>query len=937
MASARRPQISRLTMLASVLLLALGLASPLYGVAPPLGLAVGAQAQGAPLACQAVGNNWTSCGNAFVSDDAYAYANATREPVQFARPNADVFAVNWTDSGGDTVQFDELDETSPDDDATYSQTGVNPDDGDDAEFNLTDIQDPQASDGHILRYRFRNAGPLGGNAQLDVRVELREGAILIASWDHADIRSTAYVSHSQTLSVAQADLIGNYSDLRVRLDVTFTPGSQSRQFRLTWIEFEAPGLLIPDTPSDTAWSRFGLGLAPSDTVRSVEVGVEWFRTSNAPILNITVSWNGGLAWAVNQTATNRSVDDDIVEWLNFTSAWAWDAATLNDTNLRLRLGTNSSGARLDHVTVRVNFLDVILDLDISASASSADPGDSLTLNATVRNLGSGPALNVLIEGTVDANATYISSTPLGTYDGVTRTVSWSIPSLPSGASSSVQWTVRINLGTPDQATVASSVRADGEDSDGGTVPPVEALATVVVQAPVFSPVFLLAPNQAERGDEIEAIVHHNNTGAGNARFAWLNWSLGGHFELVSLTPPSSVTNTSDGFNLLLADVTPGPHALTARLRVLRGLQDGLLMGLQVTWEATDGNGNALSDEQLVGTVRLLAPSVSLGLEGATQRLGAGSTFQVNVSIQNVGGGSGTGWLNLSLPSGFRYVADNGTFPVALMDGEVSWRLASVPAGEVLTLGIELQAGGGARAESLRFSMEYTDDEGTPPATAVSNALTVEVTGELVPAWLLWLAVALAAGSGPLVFLLIRRRDRVFSIEEVFVTDARGVLVAHLSRTLTPDKDRDVLAAMLKTVQDFVTDAFSSHDKSPMRRIEFGHHSILIERGLHHWVAAVFRGDDHTGLGTRLALVSEQIDLDYGEVLADWAGEMSRVQGIQDLLKHLWAEEGLSLGPIRGLLNRFREIWPFGNEPAEDPVVDRDEEDQDPTVAGLLRR
>jgi uncharacterized repeat protein (TIGR01451 family) len=814
---------------------------------------------------------------------------------------------------------------------------VDPDDGDDAEFNLTDIQDPVASDGHILRYRYRNAGPFGGNAQLDVRVELRDGISLIAAWNHSDIRSTAYVTNNQTLSAAQADLIGNYSDLRIRLDVTFTPGSQSRQFRLTWVEFEAPGLLIPDTPSDTAWSLFGLDLAPSDTVRSVEVGVEWFRISNAPILNVTVSWNGGLAWAANQIATNKSADDDLLEWLNFTSAWAWDATALNDTNLRVRLGTNSSGARLDHVTVRVNFLDVILDVDISASASSGDPGDYITLSATVRNLGSGPAQNVLMEGTVDVNATYISSVPLATYDGVTRTVTWSIPSMPSNASNSVEWTVRINVGTPDQATVTSRLRADGEDSGGEIVPPDEAVSTVTVQAPVFSPAFILATDQAERGDEVEATVYYNNTGTGNARYAWLNWSLNGHFELVSLAPPFSVTNTSDGFNVPLTDVTPGSHTITARLRVLRGLQDGLLMGLLVTWEATDGNGNSLSDEQLAGAARLLAPSVSLGLQAATERVGVGSTFQINVSIQNVGGALGTGWLNVSLPAGFRYVADNGTFPVTMTEGGVSWRVTSIPAGEVVPLGIELQAGGNARAESLRFSMDYTDDEGTPPATAVSNAFTVEVTGELVPAWILWLAVLLAAGSAFLVFFIIRRRLRAFSIEEVFVTDAGGVLVAHLSRTLTPDKDRDVLAAMLKTVQDFVTDAFSSRDKSPMRGIEFGRHSILIERGPHHWVAVVFQGKDHTGLATRLALVSEQIDLDFGEVLADWRGEMARVQGIQDLLKHLWAEEGLALGPIRRLLDRFRGIWPFGNEPAEDPPTEGEEEGQDATVTELLRR
>ncbi|MEE9592920.1 MAG: hypothetical protein V3W28_05005, partial [Thermoplasmata archaeon] len=892
MASASRPRLSRLPLLALALLLALNWAPPLFGLAPPLGFVAGSQTQGTPSACQAVGNNWTSCGSAFVSDNAYAFANATRGPAQFVRPDADVFAGNWTASGAPT-HHEAVDEVTPNGDTDYVVSSTN---DDILDVGLSSVGDPQSSTGHILRY---TAMAFGGSAPERAELHLFEGVTQVAATGQPNIDRTAYTTYEHPLSASEADSITDYSNLHLELHTHNLAAGES--IRITQAEFEVPGLLIPGTPSDTAWSRFGLGLNPSDTVRSVEIGVEWFRISNAPILNVTVSWNGGLAWAANQTATDKSADDDLVEWLNFTSATTWDAAALNDSNFRVRLGTNASGARLDYVTARVNYLDVILDVNLSASASSADPGDILTLNATVQNLGSGPAQNVLIEGIVDPNATYLGSVPSGTYDGVARTVRWSVASLPSGASTSVEWTVRINVGTPNQASITSGARVEGEDSGGEVVPPDEALNMVTVQAPVFSPLVMLDRNQAERGDEIAATVYYNNTGTGTARNAWLNWSLGGHFELVSLAPSFSITNTPDGFNVPLTDVIPGSHAITARLRALRGLQDGLLMGLQVTWEATDGNGNALSDKQLAGTVRLLAPSVSLGLEAATQEVGMGSTFQINISIQNAGGASGTGWLNLSLPAGFRYVADNRTFSVAVMEGEVSWRLTSIPAGQVVPLGIELQAGRNARVESLRFSMDYTDDEGTPPATAISNAITVEVTGELIPAWLLWLAIVLATGSGLLAFFIIRRRLRAFSIEEVFVTDAGGVLVAHLSRTLTPDKDRDVLAAMLKTVQDFVTDAFSTRDKSPMRRIEFGAQSILIERGLHHWVAVVFRGKDHTGLGTRLAMVSEQIGVDYGEVLADWGGEMSRVRGIQDLLKHLWAEEGLPLGPIRELL------------------------------------
>ncbi|MFQ5920250.1 MAG: hypothetical protein ACE5I4_09455, partial [Thermoplasmata archaeon] len=103
--------------------------------------------------------------------------------------------------------------------------------------------------------------------------------------------------------------------------------------------------------NDTAWRDFGFAL--SGSITQVEVGVEWFRNNTAPILNVSISWDGGATWATNQMATNKSADDNVVEFLDFTSATAWTPAKLNDANLRVRVGTNASGARLDYVTVRV--------------------------------------------------------------------------------------------------------------------------------------------------------------------------------------------------------------------------------------------------------------------------------------------------------------------------------------------------------------------------------------------------------------------------------------------------------------------------------------------------------------------------------------------------------------------------------------------------------
>lgn len=1025
--------------------------------------------------------------------------------------------------------------------------------------------------------------------------------------------------------------------------------ARSQDYRFEVLEWPTAPSSGPGT-SDTAWKNFGFALADSDAINSVEVGLEWFRNNTAPILNVTVSWDGGITWAPNQTAANKSLDDNVVEFLDFTSVTAWNASKLSDANLRVRVGSNASGARLDYLTARVTFtpnaapqlsnfrleevggvsragdllevdvsyhfifnvtdadgwLDVgqdgfvalhlwydgnaspeltfteqiqgpsyridlryqdvadpgnvtldewsvaqglatydatasslteiwsgsllvgyefrlalrlgvntkhatdpingapggyndldswnaevegtdgvattvlqtasagehvefgvvvdpilaydastlasaiqpgqtatfrvnftnegkgeaafvwvnvtlapelrymgddaatiggvrsgtysfeftgvvpglyafnltvaaeggvpdgttattrfafasqdllqeslnaatidvpvlissaVLDLTLTPDGTFLDPGDTHVYSLNVRNIGAGDTQNLLVQASVDVNVTYVSSSPSGTYNGLTRTLGWTAPSLGAGGQLVFAWAVQVNLGAVDLAGVTARTRVDYEDGNGTALPPVEATAQSAVRVPGFSPLLLVDRTGAERGDEVVATLHYNNTGSGVARFAWINWSLGGHYELVSLAPALSPTKTPDGFVLALMNVTSGSHTLVARLRVLRGLQDGLPMGLQVSWAATDGNGNSLSEVSLAESVMLLAPRLTLTLQAATQRVEVRSTFLLNVTVGNEGLASGTAWLNLSLPAGFRYVADNGTLPVEATDGRITWRLASLAPNGRLFLSIELQANGGARVESLRLSLDYTDGRGTPPATAFSNALSVEVFEVGAPglAWW-WLALPLVTAGALLASLLIRRRLRAFSIEEVFVMDTRGVLISHLSRTLTPDKDSDLLATMLKTLQDFVMDAFSTREEAPMRRVEFGQYNILMERGRHHWLAIVFRGEDYGVVAARAARLSEQVDLEYGEVLEVWRGEMSRVRGIQDLLKHLWEDEGRTLGPLKALLRRLRGIrhWKEGAG-AESPTGSGEEDTRDPTVAEFLKR
>ncbi|MEE9164540.1 MAG: hypothetical protein V3U17_07110, partial [Thermoplasmata archaeon] len=70
-------KLSRVAVGMLALLVAVQVLPPFFGLHSPFGSVTGLQTQNDPTACEAIGNNWTSCQDAFSSNDVYAYANDT--------------------------------------------------------------------------------------------------------------------------------------------------------------------------------------------------------------------------------------------------------------------------------------------------------------------------------------------------------------------------------------------------------------------------------------------------------------------------------------------------------------------------------------------------------------------------------------------------------------------------------------------------------------------------------------------------------------------------------------------------------------------------------------------------------------------------------------------------------------------------------------------
>ncbi|MFQ5552337.1 MAG: choice-of-anchor R domain-containing protein [Thermoplasmata archaeon] len=661
--------------------------------------------------------------------------------------------------------------------------------------------------------------------------------------------SLTYAAGVTPISLAPGDAVV------FRLNFTNSGGGTASG---VWVNVTLPGELSYD--SDDAGAIGG--------TRSGSFSFEFLDVApGSYIFNVTALADGGLP---NGTVATTNVTFQAVDL---------GGASLNRTALDL------------DVTIR----NAVLSLTVVPSAVTAQPGDTLLLNATVRNLGAEAALNLRITASVDANATYLTSAPAGTYDAVLREVEWNFGTLAAGGVESVEWTLEVPVGTPDGALVRSLVCARAEDLAASDLPRQEEPSVTSVQAPDFAPSLLLDRAWAERGDEVVASFHYNNTGSVAAPRAWVNVTLGGHYELVTLSPALPFTPTADGFSVELASVAVGLHLLEIRLLVVRGLEDGVAMEVGMRWTATDGNGNPLPPEVLNSSVDLRAPAVVLSLESSKVEVVSGFPFLLNLTIENVGRADALGWLNLTLPAGTTFQGDEGPLNGTVQGDRVTWTLDALSGGTNLTLQIELQAGENLGPNPFRFDLDLTDGRGSDPSSRSSNVVSVAFVAPPSPLtnfpWLLLLLplVGLAAAGA----WAIRRRGGTgeVGVEEVFVVDRGGSLLAHRSSSILQYKDEDLVVAMLTAIQSYIEDVFSYGRGDTIRGLEFGERRILIEDGASHFVAIVYRGDDDGRLRERARTLCATIDDRFGKIIEDWNGDTDKVRGIAALLPHIWRKRG----------------------------------------------
>ena len=175
--------------------------------------------------------------------EGYWATDAASTVSQYARPNAST-AVDPMAIGivGGATYHEVVDETSANDaDYFYSLTATS---GFDVTLGLSDLTDPQASAGHVLKARFAKLTTASATAV----AYLYQGTTMIAAMSSATLTTTP-TTYSYTLSATEANAITDYTDLSIRVvtgmgDVACywvelaTP--EPRRLEVSWAEWQVP-------------------------------------------------------------------------------------------------------------------------------------------------------------------------------------------------------------------------------------------------------------------------------------------------------------------------------------------------------------------------------------------------------------------------------------------------------------------------------------------------------------------------------------------------------------------------------------------------------------------------------------------------------------------------------------------------------------------------
>ena len=208
----------------------------------------------------------------------------------------------------------------------------------------------------------------------------------------------------------------------------------------------------------------------------------------------------------------------------------------------------------------------------------------------------------------------------------------------------------------------------------------------------------------------------------------------------------------------------------------------------------------------------------------------------------------------------------------------------------------------------------------------SANVTVDPTTAAVPPsppWYtaLWPGMALLAAALAVAGFVVLRRsvNHAFRIEDLFLINREGLLIAHTTSRRDAHGDADILAGMLTAIMSFAQDVFQE-EIGGLRQFEIGNMTVALERSEHVYVAAIGSGPIRNRFSASLRDFLVDIEERYGNRLQWWSGMNEDLLGI-DAMVQLFARR-----------ERYRRgDWKRHAAPETGPMVVEKPESLEPSI------
>lgn len=131
----------------------------------------------------------------------------------------------------------------------------------------------------------------------------------------------------------------------------------------------------------------------------------------------------------------------------------------------------------------------------------------------------------------------------------------------------------------------------------------------------------------------------------------------------------------------------------------------------------------------------------------------------------------------------------------------------------------------------------------------------------------------------------------FDIQELFlIQHESGLLLAHLSHEEASNGDSDLISGMLTAIRDFAHDSFGdgSADES-LDEVQYGDERIVIQNGLHVYLAAVTTGVEPEWFRARLRSFVSELHIQHTPALRDYSGDPAMLPDLPPMLAALSTE------------------------------------------------